>query len=51
MPEPTREEMTEFLFRLNEILWQHWDPLGVSQPPSDLQKIKICYTDFIVKSV
>lgn len=33
MTEPTREEMTFFLNKINEILWRYWDPIGVYKDP------------------
>ena len=33
MTEPTREEMTGFLYKINEILWKYWDPIGVYKDP------------------
>ncbi|MDO4628207.1 MAG: hypothetical protein Q4C70_03405 [Planctomycetia bacterium] len=33
MPKPSRWEMTEFLSRINEILWRYWDPIGVYKDP------------------
>ena len=33
MTEPDRDEMTDLLSKINEILWKDWDPIGVYQEP------------------
>jgi len=33
MTEPSRAELTDFLFKINEILWKYWDPLEVYKDP------------------